>query len=173
LTNDGNPLVLAIKPRIAAASYPKQSDRQSFLALDPSAALDQHQSLVRSTYGDLRPIIVTTTTAENRTFIYPHNQDQPSEDSVLETFKLTADGFQSTLGSVAGNVYIGRSIAGGVARQLTLSGKGAPDIRFSAECSFLLQLSRGKIVAVETDRPVHVSLPGAEFDLAAYRPRRL
>ncbi len=178
LTNDGASLVTTLKPRFAEVSYKNQSDLQSFLAVDGSAFLDTGQSLVRSTYGDLRPVIVTTTNAENRTFIYPHGiyphgGDQPSTDSVLSTFESTGDGFRSSLGRVEGNVYVGSTVAGGVAREVSISGKGPPDVRFSAECGFLLQLNGGRIVAVETDRPVHASIRGAQFDLAPYRPQTL
>ncbi len=49
LTNDGTPLTSTVKPRLAETSYGDHSDRQSFLALDRSSALNDREPLVRST----------------------------------------------------------------------------------------------------------------------------
>jgi hypothetical protein len=172
LVNDGRPLLPEVTARQATISYARNSDVQIFLALDPSASLLRSEPSVRSTYGDLRPIIYSGTDAASRTFIYPRNNDQPSADEVLKSFHLTGDGFQSTLGRVEGNVYIGRTIAGGIAHELSLSTKGAKDVRFSRECGFLLQLSNGKLVGIEVDRPVHATIQGKEYDLDPYKPRK-
>jgi hypothetical protein len=171
LVNDGRPLLSEVTAREATASYAKNSDVQNFLALDPSASLLQSEPRVRSTYGDLRPIIYSGNDAENRTFIYPRNNDQPSGDEVLKSFKITANGFHSDLGQVEGNVYVGRRIAGGMARELSLSAKRSNDVRFSRECGFLLQLDRGNIVAIEVDRPVRATIKGKEYDLKPYTPK--
>lgn len=173
LVNDGRALSREVAERYASTSYRKASDQQTFLALDSSASLQSDQPLVRSTYGDLLPVIYSGKDAANRTFIYPRQNDQPTVDEVLRSFEATGSGFRSTLGRVEGNVYIGKTIAGGVARELSLTAGGAKDVRFSNECGFLIQLAQGKVVAIETDRAVHVTIQGKEYDLTSYAPRQI
>jgi hypothetical protein len=168
LVNDGRPLLPEVTPRRATTAYAAKADAQSFLALDPSGLLLRTESSVRSTYGDLSPIIYSGSNATNRTFIYPHNNDQPSADEVLTSFKVTAAGFHSALGRVEGNVYIGRTVAGGIARELSLSAQGSHDVEFSRECGFLLQLNGGNVLAIEVDRPVHATIQGKQYDTALY-----
>ena len=174
LVNDGRdqwpPQVTA---SVASIAYGGGADRQNFLSLDPSSSLLTTEPVVRSTYGDLKPIINSGRDIANRTFVYPQNKDQPSADQVLQSFKMTPNGFRSVLGRVDGNVYVGRTIAGGLGRELALSANSTQDVRFSAECGFLLQLIHGKVISVETDRPVHAKIQGKEYDLLAYTPRQL
>ncbi len=172
LVNDGHALLWEVTARRATIAYGTKSDAQSFLALDPSGQLLRTESSVRSTYGDLSPIIYSGSDATSRTFIYPHNNDQPSEDEVLTSFKVTPAGFHSALGRVEGDVYIGRTVAGGIARQLGFSAQSSHDVRFSQECGFLLQLNGGRVVAIEVDRPVHATIQGKEYDLNPYTPRK-
>ena len=97
---------------------------------------------------------VVTADALNRTFVYPAGAGDPSPDSVRRSFQVTSAGFHSLLGRVSGNLYVGRTSAGGVGTEIDLDGDGKPDVRFSRECGFLLQLDRGQVIALETDRAV-------------------
>ena len=83
---------------------------------------------------------------------------------------MTPDGFHSLLGRVSGNLYVGRTSAGGVGTEIDLDGDGKPDVRFSRECGFLLQLDRGQVIAVETDRAVTAQLRGRRVSLVAQSP---
>ena len=125
---------------------------------------------LRSTYGDLRPVRVVTAEEANRTFVYPAGAGDPAADAVRAGFQVTPAGFRSVLGRVAGKLYAGRTSAGGFGTEISLGGDGKPDVRFSRECGFLLQLDRGKVTAIETDRAVTADVRGRRLALEAYSP---
>ena len=54
--------------------------------------------------------------------------------------------------------------------EIDLDGDGKPDVRFSRECGFLLQLERGQAIAVETDRAVTAEVRGRQLTLKAQAP---
>ena len=164
LENDGSPLVRSDTSRSAATGYPRSKDQENFLALDAGAALVREWDVLRSSYGDLRPIRVTTPGDENRSFIYPSSPGDPTVEALLRSFTMTDDGFRSILGRVSGTVYAGRASAGGFGDHIDLDHDG---VRFSRSCGFLLQLSGGKAVSIETDRAVVAVIDGKRLKLRA------
>jgi hypothetical protein len=170
LENDGRPLALTQSAYIASTGYAASADRQNFLAIAASAPEVTSEDPVRSTYGDLRPLRVVTAGAANRTFVYPASAGDPSRDAVRGSFQATPDGFRSLLGRVSGKLYTGRTSAGGVGTEIDLDSDGKPDVIFSQECGFLLQLDRGKVVAIETDRAVIATILGRRVMLDAHSP---
>jgi len=171
LENDGSPLITQITNNIATTALNPTEDQQCFLALtggDPSIETDDAPIL--STYGYLHPLRVKAIAGINQTFVYPRNSSDPSATEMLTSFRPTGDGFDSQIGSVHGNIYIGRTSAGGEGRDIDINGDGKPDAVFDAPCRFVLQLRAGKIIAVETDRNIHGVIDGKEIALQAYRP---
>ena len=169
LENDGTELERSDTALIAGVKYPGSSDQQSFIALDTSTlALEP---AMRSTYGDLQPVrVVGSGNAVNRTLIYPHTAGEPEAEAVRRSFTGTKDGFHTTLGTVSGTTYTGRTSAGGFGNKIDLDGK--PAASFSQACGFLLQLASGKVVAAETDRAVTAVVQGKSVTLKAYSPVR-
>jgi hypothetical protein len=170
LVNDGRPLEHSTTGYIASTGYQGSSDRQSFIAIGSSAPEITPDTLLRSTYGDLRSLRVLSRDAVNRTFVYPAGKGDPAAESIRRGFQVTTDGFRSDLGSVSQKRYIGRTSAGGVGTEIDLDGDGKADVRFSQECGFLLQLDHGKIIAIETDRAVTAQFQGRRTALAAHSP---
>jgi hypothetical protein len=170
LANDGAPLAVAVGARVGEAKFKGHPDSESFLALGEHLSLDSSGETVRSTYGDLQPVLQMTKGMSNQTFIYPHIIDQPSSLAVIKSFAVTADGFSSVLGRVSGNVYVGQTVAGGEGASVSIQDAGKPDVTFSALCRFLLQLRDGRVIAVEADRHVHANIQGAQLDLMPYMP---
>jgi hypothetical protein len=173
LENDGRPLARAQSAYIASTGYAGSADRQNFLAIAASAPEVTSEEPVRSTFGDLRPLRVVTAEAVNRTFVYPAGAGDPAPDLVRGSFEVTPDGFRSVLGRVSGNLYAGRTSAGGAGTEIDLDGDGKADVRFSRECGFLLQLDRGRVIAIETDRAVTGDVQGRRISLGAHSPALL
>jgi len=170
LENDGRPLTRTQSPYIASTGYAGSPDRQNYLAIAasvPEVTLEEPQ---RSTYGDLRPVRVVTPESANRVFVYPSSAGDPAPDSVHAGFRVTSEGFQSSLGRVSGRLYVGRTSAGGVGREIDLDGDGKPDVQFNGECGFVLQLDRGKVIAIETDRAATADVFGKRLTLDAHSP---
>jgi hypothetical protein len=172
LQNDGRPLALFMNRTSASTGYPGASDRQNFLAIGEGLEMTQEDPL-RSTYGDLRPVRVVASSAVNQTFVYPAGAGDPAPASVHRSFWIRGDDFRSVLGQVSGTIYRGRKSAGGVGSGIDLDGDGKQDAAFSVECGFVLQLDRGKVVAVETDRAVAAEIQGRKLQLAAFSPAPL
>ena len=174
LENDGAALdfVVSASGRIARTAYPNESDEQNFIALDSGAMIMSEASL-RSTYGDLRPIRVTSSGTANRTFIYPRSSTDPAAERVRDGFQITAGGFSSVLGRIDGNLYVGRTSAGGVGSGVDLDGDGQMDVKFNSACGFVLQLRGGRVAAIEADRPVTVRIGRRTYRLSAHVPRIL
>lgn len=170
LENDGRPLARTQGAYIASTGYAGASDRQNFLAIASDPPEMTLEEVRRSTYGDLRPVRVVAAEIVNRIFVYPAGAGDPAPEIVRAGFQLTPDGFRSPLGSVSGRLYIGRTSAGGVGTGIDLDGDGKLDVRFSRECGFLLQLDRGKVIAVEADQPVTADISGRQMKLSAHAP---
>jgi hypothetical protein len=170
IENDGRPLVVARSAAIASTGYQGAGDRQNFIALNPQSTLDYSEAPLRSTYGDLRPVLVTVRDQTNRSFIYPANAAQPPAEVIRRSFRRTAGGFNSVLGRVEGDMYVGRTVAGGQGRAVDLDGDGKPDVVFSDTCRFLIQLSKGKVIALEADRRVAAAIAAHRVDLQPYEP---
>jgi hypothetical protein len=172
LTFDGaETLQVSFGERIARTSFPSGSDEQTFIALNPSASLENGGATMRSPYGDLHPVRFRTPDEEQRIFVYPRNGNDPSAEAVRDSFVYTSPTeFSSVLGTVRGNLYVGRTAAGGVGDDIDLDGDGSPEAVFSSPCGFILQLQNGVITKVETDRDVTATIAGASYGLSAYRP---
>ncbi len=170
LVHDGAPLLLRLTSRTASVSYANNADEQTYIALDPGSRLEANQPLIRATYGDLRPLLVTVPARANRTFIDPRGAGDPAPEAVRQSFRFTANGFQSVLGRVTGNLYTGRTAAGGHGAAIDITGDGKADVTFRTPCGFLLQLRDGRVTALEADRDVRANLQGRRLTLAAYTP---
>ena len=170
LEDDGRPLVGAQTAYTASTGYAGSADRQNFLAIASSVPELTGEPTLRSTFGDLRPVRVVMSGTLNRTFVYPASAGDPAPDSVRRSFQVTSTGFHSLLGRVSGNLYVGRTAAGGVGTEIDIDGDGQPDVRFSRECGFLLQLDRGKVIAIEADRAVTAAVRGRKVTLDAHLP---
>jgi hypothetical protein len=168
--NDGRPLAVARTAYAASTGYAGSGDRQNFLAIATPVPELTLEPTLRSTFGDLGPVRVVTAGTLNRTFIYPASAGDPAPDSVRRSFQVTSTGFHSLLGRVSGKLYVGRTSAGGVSTEIDLDGDGQPDVRFSRECNFLLQLDRGEVIAMETDRAVTAAVRGKQVALDAHVP---
>jgi len=94
----------------------------------------------------------------------------PSADSVRTSFTRNGTGFSTVLGRVVGNVYVGRTSAGGVGSAVDLNGDGTSDVTFSASAGFILQLANGRVTAIEADRAVTATLQGRSITLAPFTP---
>jgi hypothetical protein len=170
LVDDGQPLRVRVTEHLATTAYADGGDEEVFFAPagSPPAAADD--APLRSTYGWIRPVRVLAAGGVNHTFIYPRGPRDPPAEAVRGSFRLTADGFKSLLGTVQGTLYVGRTSAGGVGTGVDGDGDRVPDATFSAPCGFVLQLRDGKIVAVETSRQVDAQVGGKTLALEAYRP---
>jgi hypothetical protein len=89
---------------------------------------------------------------------------------VRTSFSRNGADFGSVLGRVTGNLYIGRTSAGGRGDSIDLNNDGTVDVSFSQTCDFVLQLDAGKVTAIEADRAVTATLAGRVVQLAPYTP---
>ncbi len=170
LKNDGQPLSIIGAKGIATTAFPGRSDSENFIALNQDAHLDDSGNPLRSTYGDLLPVRMTTKEPVSRTFIYPRTAADPPADAVRQSFRVTAKGFESVLGRVEGNVYVGKTAAGGVGSSVDLNGNGTPDVKFSSSCGFVVQIAHGKVITAESDREVRAVIQGKSVLLLPYTP---
>lgn len=138
LENDGTLLRSTWRGRLVRFGYPTNTDEQSYIALHTDTSLDAATPPLRSTFGDLRPVRMTTKDAVNRTVIFPRAAGDPTADQVQISFARQADGFTSKLGWVKGDLSVGRTYAGGAGKQLDLDQDGKPEITFSQSCGFLV-----------------------------------
>lgn len=169
MLNDGAPVNRSHTASIQSAAYPGSSSQENFISLNTGTEFATEPAL-RSTFGDLEPVRVTTTQKSSQTFVYPSIATDPDAESVRKSFTITADGFRSALGRVSGTIYSGRTSAGGVGDHIDLAGNGHTDAKFDHECGFLLQLRGGKVISVETDRDVEAEIQGKKLKLLRYRP---
>lgn len=172
LENDGRPLETVTEPPILSTRYTETGDQQCFLCLDAGAIATPEPSL-RSSYGDLRPVRVTTADDRVGVFVYPRTINEPPAAEVYESFRIEGNGFQSTLSRVDGTLYYGYSAAGGFGDSLDLDQDGTPELRLSAACNFIAQLDSGRIAAIEVNRPVTAVVDKEEIELQAYKPHTI
>jgi hypothetical protein len=159
---------LRVHPADAAAPEP---DQQDFLALRDTHRLDATEGIVSGGYGDLRPVRVTDAGgARVETFVYPRSAGDPSGERVRASFVRSGRDFASLLGRVRGNLYVGRTSAGGEGDAIDLDNDGTDDVTFEPGCAFILQLSSGRVTAVEADRSVNATVAGRQFELAPFAP---
>ncbi len=175
LKDDGaGPLVMNIaNNNLASTRFANGTDEQNYLAVGGASTLT-NEDVVRSGYGDLQAVrYVATGTAPNSTFIYPRSAGQPEGAAVRDSFMSTATGFKTVLGRVDGNMYVGTTSAGGEGTSLDIDGDGTADVTFDQSCKFVLQLSAGKITAVEADKAVKFTRgANAAIDLKPFTPVR-
>jgi hypothetical protein len=156
-----------------ASTKPVEMDQQNFIALKESHQLDASAPAVRGGYGDFRPVRVTDSQGGSvETFVYPRSAGDPMAEDVRTSFKRQGDDFSSVLGQVKGTLYIGRIAAGGFGEAIDLDGDGKDDLSFDQDCAFIVQHSKGKITAIETDRSVKATYVGRTIALEPYTPVR-
>jgi hypothetical protein len=161
-------LVSTVAGGIAGVRYPDQTDEQTFIAIGPGT-FTTDGSPVRGGYGDLQSIRYEG--APNQIFVYPRTGSEPTATAVRDSFKITQDGFMSVLGRVGAKTYVGATSAGGEADGIDLDADGTADVKFDKVCRFVLQLSGGRVVAVETDRAVACTIQSrAPIALRAFSP---
>ncbi|HEY0708713.1 MAG TPA: hypothetical protein VGG33_18030, partial [Polyangia bacterium] len=155
LNDDGaGPLVVKVGDKLASTRFAAGTDEQNFIAVGGDATLTM-EGVVRSGYGDLRSVrYVAAAPAVNQTFVYPRNAGAPEAAAVRDSFMATANGFKTVLGRVEGSTYVGATSAGGESTSLDIDGDGTADVTFDQICKFVLQLDKGRILAVEADRAV-------------------
>lgn len=137
---------------VLSTRYSDAGDEQAYLLLDEGAEFDAGDRIL-STYGWLEPVRVGSVAGRVRIFIYPRTPDDPSAEEVLDSFEITPDGFRSILGRVQGDLYAGRTAAGGFGDGIDADGDGTPDIGFETPCRFLARIDSGRITKVETSPP--------------------
>ena len=153
-----------------AGSVAPELDQQNFIALKDSHQLDASAPSVRGGYGDFKPVrVMDSTGAAVETFVYPRSAGDPDAKAVRASFKRKGDDFTSLLGSVNGMLYTGRTSAGGVGQSIDIDHDGKDDVVFDQPCAFILQLDKGRITAVETDRAVKADIAGTKHDLSAHQ----
>jgi hypothetical protein len=170
LENDGRPLRHTGSPHVRTTAYAGGTDDQNYIALHATPQLALDEPLFRSTYGDLRPVRLTVAEDASRTFVYPRSSGDPAADAVRASFSVMADGFTSPLARVQGNLYVGRTAAGGVGSALDVDRDGKADVRFDESCGFLVQLRAGRVIAVEADGEVTGEIHGRKVHLRPYTP---
>ncbi len=164
--NDGEPLETAVTAHTAVARHGGSGDEQCFIALASRPGLSAEEERVRSAGGWLRPV----RSRSNVTFVYPRSAEDPPAEAVRASFRPAPQGFASVLGRVAGNLYVGRTAAGGEGKSLDIDGDGRPEITFSAVCGFVAQLEKGRVTAIEADREVRAVVDGRRIMLAPFVP---
>jgi hypothetical protein len=175
LNNDGTELVTQIADGIATASYKLGEDEQCFLAVgEPRGQLDATEDPVQGTYGWLKPVRATCGPRADETvvtFVYPRNASDPPADVIRNEFRPSDDGFTcNPLARVRGNMYVGRTSAGGEGTAIDLDGDGKDDVTLDAPCKFVLQLRDGKVGAAEADRKVAATIAGKRITLDRFVP---
>lgn len=154
-----------------AASSSPEMDQQNFIALKSTHTLDATAAVMRGGYGDLRPIRVTDSGgASVQTFVYPRSPGDPTAESVRASFTRSGNDFSSIVGRVKGSLYVGRTSAGGQGAGIDLDNDGTNDVTFSQSCNFILQLSGGAAIAVESDSAVTATIAGRTLNLLPYSP---
>ena len=172
VVDDGRPLDVDLTPPCISVSYPRQiepsADEQNYLLLGTDVEVSD-EAPIRSAVGWLKPVRVTNRDQTIKVFVYPRSVADPLAKEVLDSFQVSADGFDSCLGSVRGNLYRGRMSAGGHAQQLVLD-NGIPHLAFDRPCDFLLQLDAAGAIALEVDRRAEVQFNNGTLRLEPFAP---
>ncbi len=87
IVNDGAPLQRSHTAATQSVQYPGFGDRQNFISLNAGAEFVSEAAL-RSTFGDLEPIRVTTGENSSRTFVYPSGVGDPDAEAVRKSFGI-------------------------------------------------------------------------------------
>ena len=158
--------------RIVSVKYPGNDDQQNYLALSNTAIVEETGgALDRSSYGDLLSIRHRPSGKNAiQTFVYPRSAGDPSAQDVLNSFEMASNGFKSSLGRVYDDLYVGRTSAGGIGDRIDIDSDGTDDVTFAKRCGFILQLSKGKVLAVEADQDVTATIQKKKYNLTAFKP---
>ncbi|MCC5936817.1 MAG: hypothetical protein JJU34_06015 [Lunatimonas sp.] len=170
LENDGRSLDVQVSDQLAKTQFSGSRDSQHFIALNRDSHFDGSSLSLKSSYGWLKPLRLESTSGSVDLLIYPQKPNEPDASAVAQSFRWTSEGFESLLGTVAGNTYIGSHAAGGEGRTLDLNGNGIFDVIFDLDCQFVVQHRSGRITAIESDRPVGAIVQGRHYSLSAYKP---
>lgn len=170
LENDGRPLQTHIETDHAHTGYSTLGDRQYFISLNDSVDLDTTAASIQSTYGWLKPVRFETPDESIDLLVYPKRAGEMEADRIKQGFRWTADGFETPLGSVGKNYYIGPEIAGGEGESMDVDGDGKADVSFDHNCIFVFQLENGNIRKAEADRTVEMSYNGKTYQLSPFQP---
>ena len=157
----------------AQVSFAKNGDQQNYITLNRRGIATRTGRDVETSYGNVTPMRVVTADPELDSFIYPRGPADPSAANLRRGFKLTGDGYVSPIGRVSGTLYVGRYAAGGYGNRVDLDGDGQADVIFARNCNFVLQLSAGKVTALETDSAVTARVQGQLLALPAHSPVHL
>ncbi len=114
LVYDGSALDFEIEksPGIAATRFRNGTDEQTFIVLNNDAIFIP-EAPIRSSYGDLLPIRVTSRDDVLYIFVYPRSGSDPAAEEMRQSFKIYNGGFSSVLGRVDGHQYVGHKSATG------------------------------------------------------------
>jgi hypothetical protein len=170
LENDGRPLEISMSGEWLGTNYPEGQDQQCFVLLNSNTAIDTTASSIKSTYGWLKPVKVSTSEPSVDVLIYPRTAEDPSANTLRESFSWTKDGFRTALGEVDGNLYRSEHAAGGLGKGIDFDQDGKEDFRFSQICKFFIQLEGGIPTAIEVDREVTVYKGDQSIPLKAFKP---
>ncbi len=171
LTSDGaTNLNINTTANSVSLAYPGATDEQHYIALHAAPTISTTDLTRRSSYGDLLPVRMVSDTAVNVTFIYPRSAGDPEAELVSKSYQQSGNNFSTVLGRVNQNTYVGRTAAGGEGKELDLNQDSVADVTFNIACGFILQLNQGKVVKIETDRPVVATVQGQTVSLQAYTP---
>lgn len=155
---------------IASTSFSQTTDQQNFIAIHSSPNIVTSENTRRSSYGDLLPVRMVSNDTSNVTFIYPRNPSDPSAESVRKSFSHAGSDFSSLVGRIKGNIYVGRTSAGGEGNAIDLDNDSISDITFDKTCGFVIQLNNGAVSKIETDKDVTANIHGQVINLQAYVP---
>jgi len=171
LVNDGRPLMKSVAGAVAATSYDGAGDEENFIDVGGDTRVMGDGPTIRSTYGDLLAVRAVAGNGLQQTFVFPRSAGQPPAVEVRRSFRRTASGFASVLGTVEGDVYISSTMAGGEGNSITLLQQDQPALVFDRRCGFLARLSGGRVISVETDRDVTARLGTRTVVLHAHELR--
>jgi len=158
---------MRVFPADTAESEP---DQQNFICVDTAPAIDATTTVRRTAYGDQRPVRVTNGGNPLTTFVYPRKAGDPAAEAVRTSFVRNGTNFTSVLGQVIGDLYVGRTSAGGRGNGIDLDNDGTNDLHLNTTCGFVLQTSNSLMSAIETDQFVTATYHGRELKLAPYTP---
>ncbi|WP_114749089.1 hypothetical protein [Pleomorphovibrio marinus] len=170
LENDGTALELNIDKDQMTTSYGDGQDQQCYIPINREVDIDSSAKSIKSTYGWLKPVRVTSPEKTLDMLVYPRNANDPSASQVKASFSWTQNGFTSILGTMEGDIYRGNNAAGGFGDRFDTNQDGIIDLRFDKECMFVIQMGNGKIKAIETDREVVVEFGEESLPIKAYEP---
>jgi hypothetical protein len=140
------------------------NDQQAYMIISSNPKTIATESNQTGTPGTVTPVrAYAPADITQNVFIYPRNSTDPSASSVQSGMTVTGTNTytnsalsSSVVSGSGGTYYIGRTAAGGWTNSIAISGQTTT---FNVPCNFIMTLSSGKIVSIETDRNVSVTIP--------------